>query len=131
MNGDEAVRQAIYNAAIVGPALSSCQEPADKAAAVWRQCAIEPIGICEDRFFYRDSAGAVVVLTAAAHTPLAIAELFAQRLGDLYRLWPMPDRHGAVAGWRWDLAAAELMAACAERGLLNPRRFAAISRGDP
>lgn len=89
-----------------------------KTPADWRELVL-PLGIFQDYKLYSTLAGTVVAIKAASHGRKTIASLLGVSPPVLARFWPR--RTGR--GWDHDAASMALMAACADRGVIDPRRY--------
>jgi hypothetical protein len=86
-------------------------------------CPVTPLGINGTSRYYLDADQQLVELKASDHTRLTIMTLFGSKTELLYEFWPrktlIKRREGTeweTTGWRPELAAEALSAACARLG---------------
>jgi len=82
-------------------------------------CPVTPLGTYNGMFFYLDAVGQLRDLKARDHGGKDLLALFAPRTDILYSTWPRMNADGDITGWRPELAAEELMNACAHAGVWN------------
>lgn len=83
-------------------------------------CPVTPLGLAADVRFYLDCENQLIALAARDHSRLGLQGLFGRGFEFLYRKWPRVSKEGDVVGWRPELAAQALMAACADKGVWDP-----------
>ncbi len=82
-------------------------------------CPVVPLGLCDNQYYYLDAVRQMRVLTASDHARLGLLGLFNQASEYLWDLWPRTNNEGTTTGWRPELVAECLMAACARKGVLD------------
>lgn len=81
---------------------------------------VRPLGVFGTTRFYLDADRQLVALAARDHTRLGVLGLFGRHTSLLYEHWPRHSKDGDVTGWRPELAAERLMAACSHCGQWDP-----------
>jgi hypothetical protein len=85
------------------------------------ECPIVPLGQSGPTRYYLDGSCRLVPLNAKEHTRLELQGLFGQNFAYLYRdEWARFDKKGKIMGWRPELVAQDLMAACDQAGEWDP-----------
>lgn len=82
-------------------------------------CPVTPLGTQDGVYFYLDAVGQLRSLKARDHGNKDLLALFAPRTDFVHSTWPRMNRNGLTDGWRPELAAEELMNACAFQGVWN------------
>lgn len=83
---------------------------------------IEPLGINGDVYFYLDGLQQLRPLKAKDHSRTQILSLFAKHEDYLLEKWGRRDKMGLTGGLHTDAVSNVLMKACADAGILDPRR---------
>ncbi|MDR3418678.1 MAG: hypothetical protein P4L83_21100 [Nevskia sp.] len=83
-------------------------------------CPVLPLGKFGEFRFYLDADKQLVALPAEKHGRLNLLGLFGAHRTLPYEYWPRMDKDGATVGWRPELAAEEMMAACSRKGIWDP-----------
>lgn len=83
-------------------------------------CPIVPLGVLGDTCYYLDALRQLRGLEAGKHGHASIMQMFGRDTQLLAQFWPRYSQHGALAGWRPELATRVLMTAAAERGVWDP-----------
>jgi hypothetical protein len=91
-------------------------------------CPVKPLGKLLQICFYLDEQGQLIALGPRDHGKTHIQSLFGRRAGLVHEYWPrlsdkVDDKTGErkVTGWKPEIAAEILQAACAHAGLFDPQ----------
>jgi hypothetical protein len=91
-------------------------------------CPVKPLGKLLQTCFYLDEQGQLIALGPRDHGKTHIQSLFGRRAGLVHEYWPrlsdkVDDATGErkVTGWKPEVAAEILQAACAHVGLFDPQ----------
>lgn len=81
---------------------------------------VRPLGVFGTVRYYLDADRQLVALPARDHSRLGLLALFGLHTPVLYDHWPRKNKDGDVTGWRPELVAEALMAACSTCGQWDP-----------
>lgn len=90
-------------------------------------CPVEPLGVNGQTFYYLDEMRQLVALDPQKHGKTHIIALFGRKGKMVHEFWPrLSDKTGLdgkpiVTGWKPEIAAEELMGACAMCGIFEPQ----------
>lgn len=90
-------------------------------------CPVTPLGKMKQICFYLDEQGQLIELGPRDHGKTHIQSLFGRQAALCHEYWPRygpPDKQTGeptITGWRPELAAEVLQAACAHEGLFDPQ----------
>lgn len=118
MGDSKASRQHVRAAAAAASAVTPA--PADDDGFLPPGCPVTPLGLFGNHCYYLDSQRQLIELPGRDHSRLGILRLFNKNFEFLYTTWPRTNDKGDVTGWRPELSAERLMAACGARGIWNP-----------
>lgn len=82
-------------------------------------CAVQPLGVDGDVFYFLDVLGQLKGLDAGKFSQNTINALFMGRQHWLTWAWPQRNKAGAVSGWQAHKARETLMEACGHKGPWN------------
>lgn len=103
-----------------GPPAPPPGRPARPHGQIWDGCPVRPLGVNGATYFYLDTHSQMRPI--AKHDAQSIMMLFGHRLPALCANFPQYDKDGIAKKGRFDQtsSAMAMIAACSERGLLNP-----------
>jgi hypothetical protein len=90
-------------------------------------CPVEPLGVNGQIHYYLDEQRQLIALDPQKHGKTHILALFGRRSKLVHEYWPRysdktgPDGKPIVTGWKPEVAAEQLMGACAMRRIFDPQ----------
>jgi hypothetical protein len=100
--------------------LGQGEPPEDYGDGLPPKLPMRALGVHGSTRFYLDADRQLVALPADRHTRLGLLALFGRHSSVLYDHWPRKNKDGDVTGWRPELVAEALMAACSHHGQWDP-----------
>lgn len=100
-------------------------EGAEDSDTLPDDCPVKPLGLSGDTYYYLDEVKQLRALAAKDHSRLQLQSLFGKDDQFYYARWPRltqnkETKKWETTGWKPELAAQELMKACAIRGPWSP-----------